>query len=137
MAAKSRSDADAVEREILARLATAKFRLRLDKVALRFVDRFKAALTGTVPDGQAALFTISAPIRLPGKTAAALEKLARNAPNGERREIIHGNEVRIRWLTEVSERMPKALCFVHSLESDPGVILDLAEARLAEPQEGD
>ncbi len=124
-------DADTVEREIIARLGAAKLRLRFDKVALRLVGGLKAALASVVPEGETVVFTISAPIRLPAKTAVALDHLLRDGPtDGERREIVHGNEVRARRLKGVPKHMPKVLGFVHSLESDAGAILALAEARL-------
>jgi hypothetical protein len=128
-------DADMVEREIIARLRAAKLRLRFDKVALRLVGRLKAALASVVPEGQTLVFTISAPIRLPAKTAAALEDMVRSAPPGaERREMVHDNAVRTRRLKGVSKHMPKVLGFVHNVESDAGAILALAEARLLDPK---
>jgi hypothetical protein len=127
-------DADTIEREIVARLRAAKLRPRFDKVALRFVGRLKAVLAGVVPEGQIVVFTISAPIRLPGKTAVALENMVRSGPgDAERREIVHDNKVRIRRLGSRPKPMPKVLGFVHSVESDAGAILALAEARLLEP----
>ena len=135
MVAKSpMTDAETVEREIVARLRAAKFRLRFDKVALRLVDGLKGVLAGVVPEGQTVIFTISAPISLPRKTAAALETMIRSGPRDtERREIVHDNEVRIRRLRGVPKQMPKVLGFVHSVGSDAGAILALAEARLLDP----
>lgn len=51
----------------------AKPRLRFDKVATRLIERLQATLGETVPDGMTVLLTITAPIRFPSKTAAALE----------------------------------------------------------------
>jgi hypothetical protein len=128
------SDDDMIEREIIALLRAANLRLRFDKVALRLVGGLKVALASVVPEGQTVLFTISAPIRLPGKTASALEHMARCVPpDSERREIVHGNEVRIRRLRAVRKDMPKALDFVHSAESDAGAVLAWAETRLLDP----
>ncbi len=128
-------DVDTVEREINARLKAAKLRLRFDKVALRLVGGLKAALAGAVPEGQTVVFTITAPIRLPAKTTAALQNMVRDGPiDAERREIVHHNEVRIRRLNGVPKHMPKVLGFVHNVESDAGVILALAEARLLDPK---
>lgn len=124
-------DAGTIERKIVARIGAAKLRLRFDKVALRLVGGLKAALASAVPEGETVVFTISAPIRLPAKTAVALDHLLRNAlTDGERRETIYGNEVRTRRLNGVPKRMPKVLGFVHNLESDAGAILALAEAQL-------
>jgi hypothetical protein len=47
----------------------AKPRLRFDKVATRLIERLQATLGETVPDGTTVLLTITAPIRLPSKTA--------------------------------------------------------------------
>ena len=128
-------DADAVEREINAQLKAAKLRLRFDKVALRLVGRLKAALADAVPEGQTVVFTITAPIRLPAKTAAALQNMLRDGPtDADRSEIVHHNQVRIRRLNRVPKHMPKVLGFVHNLESDAGVVLALAEARLLNPK---
>jgi hypothetical protein len=139
MAAKSPAiAAGPVEREIVARLAAAKFRLRFDKVALRFVARVKAALAGAVPEGESVVFAITAPIRSPAKAALAVESLARACPPGsERRATIHDNEVRVCRLTGVRKRMPRALGFVHNVESDAGAVLDLAEALLTDPNRED
>ena len=81
MVAKSPAiDADTIEREIIARLEAAKLRLRFDKVALRLVGGLKAALASVVPEGETVVFTISAPIRLPAKTAVALEQYGARRP---------------------------------------------------------
>lgn len=121
-----------IEQEIVERIKGAKIRLRFDKVVLRLVSRLQAALTNVVPDGEAVIFTVAAPIRLPARTIAVLESLVRNIQPGEHRELVHGNQVRFRRLTEVPQRMPKVLGFVHDPASDAGLILDLAQARLFE-----
>ena len=127
-------DADTIEREIVARLEAAKLRLRFDKVALRLVRGLKAALASVIPEGQAVVFAISAPIRLPAKTEMALSNMVLSGPRDpQRHEIVHGNKVQIRWLSDVPKHMPKVLGFVHSVELDAGVILALVEARLLEP----
>jgi hypothetical protein len=127
-------DADTIEREIVARLEAAKLRLRFDKVALRVVHGLKAALATVIPEGQAVVFAISAPIRLPAKTETALHNMVRSGPRDpQRHEIVHGNKVQIRWLSDVPKHMPKVLAFVHSVEVDAGVILALVEARLLKP----
>ena len=72
-------------------------RLRFDRVALGFVRRLQAALSASVPDGRTLIVTITAPIRVPSKTAAALEDnirtyLARQSAQGEAKHTIHGNQ---------------------------------------------
>ena len=72
-------------------------RLRFDRVALGFVRRLQAALSASVPDGRTLILTITAPIRVPSKTAAALEDnirtyIARQSAQGEAKHTIHGNQ---------------------------------------------
>ena len=76
-------------------------RLRFDRVALGFVRRLQAALSASVPDGRTLILTITAPIRAPSKTAAALEDnirtyLARQSGEGVAKHTIHGNQIRVR-----------------------------------------
>ena len=120
-------DEESLERQIAERIAAANQRLRFDKVVIRVVGRLKAGLSGIVPEGEAILFTLTAPIRVPGKTAAEMEKRAREgSPGGE----INGNQVRIRRVTGLPADRPKVLGFVHNPESDAETILDIAEACL-------
>jgi hypothetical protein len=110
-------------------------RLRFDRVVLRLVGGLQAALSGAVPDGEAVLLTVTAPIRLPAKTATALETtirdgLAHGSPPAEVRETIHGNQVRVRFVQGVSRRTSKLIGFVHNPDPDPEVLLDLTQALL-------
>jgi len=107
----------------------AKPRLRFDKVATRLIQRLQATLGETVPDGMTVLLTITAPIRLPSKTAAALEGkidtvLGRESPSRDEKITIHGNRVQIRVLRDASERAPKMIGFVHNPDSDPLLLLN-------------
>jgi len=126
-------EAATIEREIAERIAAAKLRLRFDKAVVRLVGRVKAALAQVVPEDQTIVFTVSAPIRLPAKTAAALESMVRSGlPERELRSIVHGNQVQVRRVTGVPSSMPRVVGFVHNPESDAGLILDLARSRLLE-----
>jgi hypothetical protein len=128
-----RAEQPMVEQDIFERIKAAKIRLRFDKVVLRLVGGLQAALTDVVPDGEAIIFTVTAPIRRSAKTATVLASLVRDNPaHGERRQIVHGNHVRIRRLTDVPLHTPKVLGFVHNPASDAGLILGIAEARLFE-----
>lgn len=127
------SDADAIEQQIAERIRDAKIRLRFDRVVVAVVSRVRAALANAIPESQAVIFTLTAPIKLPARTAAALESLVRDGlPDGEHRGTVHGNGVRVRRLTGLPRHRPKLLGFVHNPESDAGLILALAEARLRE-----
>ena len=109
----------------------AKPRLRFDKVATRLVERLQATLGAAVPDGMTVLLTITAPIRLPSRTAASLEDkiqalLGRGSPDRDEKDTIHGNRVQIRLLRDQPGRAPKMIGFVHNADSDPVLLLNLA-----------
>src|SRR5215831_2042263 len=113
----------------------AKLRLRFDKVATRLIERLQATLGETVPDGMTVLLTITAPIRLPSKTAAALEDkiqtlLGRGSPGRDEKDTIHGNRVQIRLLRNKSERAPKMIGFVHNSDSDPLLLFNMTRELL-------
>ena len=101
----------------------AKPHLRFDKVVIRLMECLHATLDTSVPDGMTVLLTVTAPIRLPSKTALALEEkiqtllMRRSGRNAK--ALIHGNRVRIRVLSHGSEFAPKMVGFVHNPDSDP------------------
>ena len=106
-------------------------RLRFDRVALGFVRRLQAALSASVPDGRTLILSITAPIRVPAKTAAALEDnvrtyLARQSGEGVAKHTIHGNQIRVRLVKGGSRQTTKVIGFVHNPDSDPDVLLDIA-----------
>jgi len=113
----------------------AKPHLRFDKVATRLVERLQATVGETVPGGMTVLLTITAPIRLPSKTAASLEDkiqalLGRGSPGRDEEDTIHGNRVRIRLLRGGPERAPRMIGFVHNSDSDPVPLLNTTRALL-------
>ena len=108
----------------------AKPRLRFDKVVTGLIERLQATIGETVPDSMTVLLTITAPVHLPSKTAAALEDkiqtlLGRVSPGRDEKDTIHGNRVRIRLLRDESKRAPKMIGFVHNSDSDPLLLLDM------------
>ena len=109
---------------------TAKPRLRFDKVATRLIKRLQGSVGETAPDGTTVLLTVTAPIRLPSKTAAALEEkmqglLRRGSPGPDAKDTIHGNRVQIRIMKSKSERTPRLFGFVHNSDSDPPLLLNM------------
>lgn len=119
-----------IEREI-AEQAGGKLGLRFDKSVQRLIGGLKTALAGVVPQGEAIILTVAAPIKLRAKTALVLESLVRQGfPENERFDTIHGNRIRLRRLTGLAAQSPKLLGFAHNPDSDSGVILALAEAWL-------
>ena len=113
----------------------AKLRLRFDKVVTRLMDRLQSTLGKIVPEGMTVLLTVTAPIRLASKTAAALEDkiqtlLRRKFPGRDEKDTIHGNRVQIRLLKHKSERAPKMIGFVHNSDSDPLLLLNMTSELL-------
>ena len=105
-------------------------RLRFDKVATRLMERLQATLGKAVPDGMTVSLTITAPIRLPSRTTAALEDkvkilLGRRSPGRDEEATFNGNCVRIRLLKVESGHAPKMIGFVHNSDSNPLLLLDM------------
>jgi len=93
----------------------------------------QATLCESVPDGKTVILTITAPIRVPSKTAAALEDkirtyLARRSAQVEAKDTIHGNQIRVRLVKGGSRRTSKVIGFVHNPDSDPDVLLDITHS---------
>jgi hypothetical protein len=125
-----------------ARTKTTQPRLRFDRVALRLVENLRTALSGSVPSGQTVLVTITAPIRLPARTAAAIEAkirklIAARAVPARLTLTIHGNEVRVHLLKGGTGRTARLIGFVHNPDSDPGILIDVARALLARVGSGE
>jgi hypothetical protein len=98
-------------------------RLRFDRVATRLIDRLRANVADAVPDGTTALVTVTAPIRLASKTAAALEATIR--PIRDRTHTIHGNRVEIRTLHHGLADAPRVVVLVHNPDSNPLVLFEM------------
>lgn len=110
-------------------------RLRRDKVVRRLVADLQSSLRDAIPAGTVVLFTVTAPIRLPARTAQAIDELARacvarhrrsGATRTAARRVLHGNGVCIR-LVRCHAPGPCALGFVHNPDLDARAILDMAE----------
>jgi hypothetical protein len=92
-------------------------------------------LSESVPNDKTLILTITAPIRLPSKTAAALEgkirpHLAHWPAAGEVKDTIHGNRVRARLVNRASKRTGKVIGFVHNPDSDPDILFDVTQSLL-------
>jgi len=117
------SKAETIEREIAEQIASAGIWLRFDKVALRLIDGLKAGVVQILPEDQSILFTVTAPIKHPAKTSAALQEVLRDLPDGEFRKTINGNEVRAGKVDTVLTGMPRVMGFVHNPEGNSNLIL--------------
>jgi hypothetical protein len=105
--------------------------LRFDKVVQRLLTDLRAVCAAALPGGMTALVTVTAPIRLPGKTIAALEEKLRARPSREAKMKVHGNLVRLRIVKHKLKAAPKFMGFVHNPDTDPVLLMDRAEEFLA------
>ena len=117
-----------IGRDIAAAAARAGLHLRFDRVALRVIGLLQSGAAEIVPEGQVVLLTLTAPIRQPARTAAAVEILLRHGGPTETRTAIYGNSVSLRRVLGIGPRSPRLLAFVHNWDSDAATLLDLAEA---------
>ena len=124
-----------IESRAAGRAKVGKLRLRFDRVALRLVDHLRTAVSGSVPDGETVLVTITAPIRLPARTATAVEakirrSVATRAAPARHTGTIHGNEIQLHLLKGGTDRTAKLIGFVHNPDSAPNILIDVARSLL-------
>lgn len=109
------------------------FRLRFDKVALRFGSQLHEALRDAVPDGTTVLVTITAPLRQASKTAAELSEhirpLCARASKNDVRETLYGNAVAVR-IVRGRAGGDKVIALVHNPHTNADGLLDAAESLL-------
>ncbi|MBV8726703.1 MAG: hypothetical protein JO233_02875 [Candidatus Eremiobacteraeota bacterium] len=126
-----------MNQRLLERLRLAKRGLRFDQVALRFTERLQTALEEAVPPAKTLIVTVTAPIRLPAKTAAALAEkipnfLTQAAKRREFRDTINGNEVRVRLVAGVVRGQSRVMAFVHNPDADSDALLNTTQSLLAQ-----
>ena len=110
-------------------------RLRFDRVVVRVLGRLRAALAERVPQGTTAVVTITAPIRLASRTAAALEEMIGTLPRARSvrrplRKTINGNQIRIQIMRTGGTSKAPLAGFVHNPDSDTSVLFDVTRALL-------
>jgi hypothetical protein len=110
-------------------------RLRFDRVVLELFDRLRVGLKEAIPAGTTVFVTVTAPVRLSGKTAVEIVErsralLAARGVGGELRVDAHGNQIRIHILRRGSTSAPKVVGFVHNRDSDPSPLFDLTRVLL-------
>lgn len=105
--------------------------LRFDRVVLRLLRDLTQHCDRVVPDGARVLVTISAPVRLPARTADHLKQriaaLILEDPPPEQVTEVHGNTVGLRLVPAAPQSQPKLLGLVHNPDKDPRLLLELAE----------
>ncbi len=105
--------------------------LRFDRVVLRILRELTEHGDRVVPDGLRVLVTISAPIRLPARTADEVKRrIEALILQGAPRELIidvNENIVGLRLVRAAHRPRPKLLGLVHNRDRDPKSLLELAE----------
>ncbi|CAA6603395.1 conserved hypothetical protein [Rhodospirillaceae bacterium LM-1] len=117
-------------------LGPSKLGLRFDRVVIGLVGRLRAFAEDVVPEGTTVLVAVTAPIRVPAKTTAALkERIGALLAGAARHEksTIHGNRTTIRIVEHRTRQAPKFLGFVHNPDSDPDRLFDLVVEKMRSP----
>ena len=88
-----------------------------------------------MPCGLCIVFTVTAPIREPSRTMAALVEIIRaqlllGTVRGEHAQTLYGNEAQVRVVTCHSPHAARVAGFVHNPDQPPSVLLNMAESLL-------
>lgn len=125
------ADVEIVDRILKANgLRASKLGLRFDRVALSVLGELRAFVETSAPAEVSVLFTLTAPIRLPAKTADEVKRqigdlVSRGAPREDASMVVHGNAVRLRLVASASSH--RFVGFVHNPASPSDRLLDLAQ----------
>ena len=111
-------------------------RLRFDRVAQRLIRDLQDALGGAVLEERAVIITVTAPIRSPARTVAAVITRVREAlcEGGNRRDLnetICGNGVHVRIVRNNFPDVARVIVFVCNPDPPAIGLLDLAERLLS------
>lgn len=114
-------------------------RLRHDKVVKRLVADVQQGLRADVPATCVVLFTCTAPIRVPARTAEAITAMARAclarskaSPSGRARsrKEVHGNSVCVRVMRSSAAIRPAVQGFVHNPDCSAAAVFQAVLAAL-------
>lgn len=111
--------------------------LRVDRVVVRVLDRLRRFAEARPPRGVTVLLTLTAPIRAPGKTAAALERevedlLQTGGVGSERSAVLYGNRAELRLVEHAPGRGERLVGLVHNPNANATHVLNLAGRWLRE-----
>ena len=126
-----------IERQIADQIAAAnglsvtKLGLRFDKVVVQLLGYLRASVERTNLEGKTVFMTITAPIKLAGKTQQELEVMIRDLLNRkshvkDRQMTVFQNKVRLRIFESPSKGTHRFVGLVHNPGTDPKLLLDSA-----------
>jgi hypothetical protein len=122
-------------------LTLATLGLRFDRVVVRLLADLRASLSKDIPDGTTVLLTMTAPIKVPGKTAEDLARRIRHwlraegAPR-EKRMTIFGNKVSVRLVKVALRQKERLVGLVHNPERDARRLLKMTADCLSTTGQG-
>ena len=124
-----------IEKQIADRIAKAngltltKIGLRFDKVVVRLCSDLRDSVESMIPNEKTVVVTITAPIKVPAKTANELELLIKDllelGIQGDRQSLIFENEVHVRVMDSPSTQISRFIALVHNPSTKPQWLLDL------------
>ena len=106
-------------------------RLRFDRVARRVMKSLQQSLVGVPAERAALVVTITAPIRMPGRTAGELGEYLSKPRLRNFDEVVCGNRVRARLVHCDVRGAPRVIVFVHNPDVAPTALFRLVEASLS------
>lgn len=110
-------------------LSIAKLGLRFDKVVVRLLGNLRTFAEETAPENKTVLLTVTAPIKLPGKTGNELIKAIKDLFDSEQHDrtlTVFQNKVRIKMIETSLKQDYKFIGFVHNPGTDSKWLIDLA-----------
>jgi hypothetical protein len=125
---------DRLQARLAERSGADAFRLRFDKVALRFGAQLEEALHDIVPAGMTALVAITAPLRQATKTASELSDAIRRRLKGRARKMdmeenLYGNDIIVR-VAKGRAGSQRTIVLVHNPHPNARALLDAAQSLL-------
>ena len=123
---------DRLQTRLAERFGAGTFRLRFDKVALRFGTQLQDALREVVPGGSTVLVTITAPLRQASKTANELVDTlcVVGATKTDLHATLYDNSIVVR-VASGSAGKNNVIVLVHNPHPNAAALLDVAQSLLA------
>jgi hypothetical protein len=105
--------------------------LRFDRVAIRLLENIRVAIEQKIEEEITVIMTITAPIKLPAKTASQLIEKIKNflefgIPPKDSSITIFQNKVQLRFVKSSKKESSKFIGLVHNPDIKPQLLLDLA-----------